>query len=308
MRKELLHAANPWRVRLTWVAIYLVLMSATLGTLYIMLERVRTFSLPTGGVELSVPYSTYLVGETVSFTVKNDFNSPIYVNNSCPSEPLSVYRQVNGSWLRIHDTTAISNCATQDRTVMIPPNSSMTATFANWPHLFDTPGNYRVVMMVQYYNALPYQDFQVIAKPTPALATTPPITKHTSQTTHQDDNEGQTSSPVTSSATLPNTTPSQTTYTPQTYTLNVTSAGIYSPTSFSMHAGDSLKIVYTAPYTNEVITRFTPTGSTSTSVSSVTVDSEFHSRSRTFPSVGTWSFKAEDHNGNTGTISVLADP
>ena len=97
----------------------------------------------------------------------------------------------------------------------------------------------------------------------------------------------------------PTPTPSPTP-TPTTYTLNVTSAGIYSPTILTLKAGDGLRIVYTPPYVNEVITRFTPTPPTQT-----TVDSSIHTRTVTFGSAGTWTFATQDHLGsNTGTITV----
>jgi cysteine-rich repeat protein len=86
---------------------------------------------------------------------------------------------------------------------------------------------------------------------------------------------------------------------PVTYTVNVTSAGNYSLTSLTLNVGDSIKFVYTPPISGEVVTRFTPS-----TVSSVTLDSEFTNRTRTFTAVGTWTFKAADHNGNTGTVTV----
>ncbi len=86
---------------------------------------------------------------------------------------------------------------------------------------------------------------------------------------------------------------------PVTYTVNVTSAGNYSPTSLTLNVGDSIRFSYTPPVSGEVVTRFTPS-----TVSSVTIDSEFQSRTRTFTTAGTWTFKATDHNGNTGTVTV----
>lgn len=87
--------------------------------------------------------------------------------------------------------------------------------------------------------------------------------------------------------------------TPTTYTVNVTSAGNYSPTSLTLNSGDSIKFVYTPPISNEVVTRFTPS-----TISSLTLDSEFTNRTKVFSSPGTWTFKADNHNGNTGTVTV----
>lgn len=87
--------------------------------------------------------------------------------------------------------------------------------------------------------------------------------------------------------------------TPTTYTVNVTSAGNYSPTSLTLNTGDSIKFVYTPPISSEVVTRFTPS-----TISSLTLDAEFTTRTKVFSSAGTWTFKAENHNGNTGTVTV----
>lgn len=84
-----------------------------------------------------------------------------------------------------------------------------------------------------------------------------------------------------------------------TYTVNVTSAGNYDVTNLTLNVGDKINFVYNAPRSGEVRTTFSPAG-----VSSVTIDSENTSRSRTFTTSGTWTFKAADHNGNQGTVVV----
>lgn len=86
---------------------------------------------------------------------------------------------------------------------------------------------------------------------------------------------------------------------PVTYTLNVTSAGNYSPTTLTLKVGDSIRFTYSGTIQGEVITDFTPS-----TISSVTLDAEFTTRTRVFSTPGTWSFKAKDHNGNTGTLIV----
>lgn len=181
MNHELHYVQHPWRGRLMWLITYVALMISILIGLYLLVGRARTYSLPTGSVELSTPYSKYLVGEIVSFTVKNNFNAPVQVDNGCPGEPLSVYRLENKRWVRIHDTTDKENCEGQSRNVTIPANRSLTATFALWPHLFDKPGTYRIAMQVEYYNAVPYQQFEVIKKPA--------ITKPTNSTQNSSEDD-----------------------------------------------------------------------------------------------------------------------
>ncbi|MCA9325571.1 hypothetical protein KDA23_05945 [Candidatus Saccharibacteria bacterium] len=298
MSRELRHSANPWRMRIIWAISFVVLVVLLLFAFYRVFDRIQTYSLPNGSVELSVPYSKYLVGETITFTVKNNFNSSIQVSNGCPGEPLSVFRYEKHKWVQIHDKTNIKNCADQERTVTIPANQSMTASFKNWPHLFNKAGKYRIVMRVDFYNSLPYQDFEVINKPKAYAAvhsgSGQPSTSTKSSTStqqngvseHEDANEG-------GSATQN-----------KVYTLYVNSSGNYNLTSISMHVGDTLKIVYQSPYHDEVRTRFTPINGTSASVSSVTVDEERHSGTRIFTSAGTWRYKADDHSGNSGVVTV----
>jgi cytochrome b involved in lipid metabolism len=87
--------------------------------------------------------------------------------------------------------------------------------------------------------------------------------------------------------------------TPTTYTVHVTSQGNYDITALTLRAGDSITFVYSTPMSGEVDTRFSPTG-----ISSVKIDKDITQKTRVFPSTGTWTFKAVDKSGNTGTITV----
>ncbi|USN96065.1 MAG: hypothetical protein H6797_03230 [Candidatus Nomurabacteria bacterium] len=165
MKGELLYAYSPVRWRIMWAIVYAVLLAGALFALYQFGSQIGTHSVPVGDVRLSIPYSKFLVGETVPFTVHNGFNSTIYVTNNCPSEPLEVFKLESGTWKRIHDTVALSDCPLEGRQIAVPANGSMSGTFKEWRHLFNKPGKYRVVAYVEYYNALPYQDFEVISKP-----------------------------------------------------------------------------------------------------------------------------------------------
>jgi hypothetical protein len=126
------------------------------------------------------------VGETISFTITNNYNSPLYVLNNCPNEPLAVYRLQDSSWVRQHDTASLEECPTEDRQVSVAANAVTSGDFSAWHNLFSQPGKYRVVAYVEYYNALPYQEFEVIAKPlakTVSSPTTAPSTSTQPQTT-----------------------------------------------------------------------------------------------------------------------------
>ncbi len=168
MKGELRYAYSKVVSRIFWIIFWLVLLGLLIYGAYQVAATMQMRSLPTGQIQLIVPYSKYLVGEPVTFTLKNNYNSSIYLTNSCPEEPLNVYRLENGTWIRIHDTASISDCSNEQRQIEIAANGSVSGSFTPWHHLFSTPGTYRVVAYVEYYDALPYQDFQVVAKYVPA--------------------------------------------------------------------------------------------------------------------------------------------
>jgi plastocyanin len=289
-----------------WATFYVVFTALVITGLYAAGSHIRTHTLPVGQIELSVPYSTYLVGETVTFTVKNNFNSPIYIANACPAEPLNVYRLENGRWQRTHDTALKKDCPEEDRQIKIPANGSVSSSFAPWHDLFKTPGKYRVVAYVEYYNSLPYQEFEIITAPVskppivitlpgPSVGNTIPLSPQQTSGTVQ----GSPSTPAGSTGSTPQPNPN-----PQAYTIHVNSSGNYDTTNLTAKVGDSLTLVYSAPYGNEVRTRFSPVSPTTAAIASVTVDGEYKSRTITLSAKGTWTFKADDHSGNSGTLTV----
>jgi uncharacterized membrane protein len=199
MKGELLYVYHPIRQRIIWAIVYAVIIVGTLTSFYYIGNKIATHTIPVGDVQLSVPYSKYLVGESVTFTLHNGFNSTIYVINNCPDEPLEVFRQENNTWVRIHDKAAIGDCSSNERQIAVTANSSISGTYEAWKNLFSTPGKYRIVAYVEYYNALPYEDFEIIAKPEVSSAkdvTTAPVQNNTTQ-----NNENSASKQITSEPT-----------------------------------------------------------------------------------------------------------
>lgn len=202
MNGELLYAHSRWRFRVYWTVFYFILIGLCVAGGLLLAGRIRTSNVPVGEVQLSIPYSTYVVGEAITFTLKNGFNAPIYITNDCPNEPLNVYKWQVNSWKRLHDTAPPQTCTGEARQVRVPAGGSISGTFAPWRNLFSTPGKYRVVAEVEYYNALPYQDITIIAKPrlpnssSPTTETTPiqPSSGQTPSsipsTTREDDGQG----------------------------------------------------------------------------------------------------------------------
>lgn len=169
---ELEHVQNPHRSRRAWLVFYILLFIGLLAIFWAIADRIRTYAIPSGAIQLVIPYKEYLVGEPITFTLKNNYNSAIYVTNNCPSEPLAVYRYENNKWVRLHELTDVKNCPTGSRQVKVPAGGEQSGSYANWPTLFSQPGKYRVVAYVDYFDVAPYQDFEVITKPAPAP---PPI-------------------------------------------------------------------------------------------------------------------------------------
>jgi hypothetical protein len=191
-----------------WVGVYLALLAGASGAGYYQAEQIKTHGIPVGQIKLIIPYSKYMVGEAVSFSIENHYNSDISITNKCPSEPLAVYYKDGNSWVRQHDSAATSDCASEQRQVTIAANGVVNGTFAPWHNLFTKPGTYRIVAPVQYYDTLPYQDIEVLAYPVlpvpPAIVVKPKVTTTAKTTTTTQSNYAQ---PVTTTTTTTTTTP-----------------------------------------------------------------------------------------------------
>lgn len=181
MSKELDYTLHPRVTYVKWGLIYALIFGLLAVIFYLVAGRIHTYSIPVGSFQLSVPYAKYVVGDTVTFTLKNNFNSTVYVADECPSEPLAVYRLQDTTWVRVHDEATLASCEGKDRQIAIPAGSKRTGSFDDWKNLFATPGKYRVVAYVDYFDAMPYQDFEVVAAPAPAAPSTQ--TKTQTQTT-----------------------------------------------------------------------------------------------------------------------------
>ena len=170
---------HPYGFKILWVLIYIIILSAVIYLAVLAATEIRVHVIPSGSVQLSLPYSKYVAGETIGFSIKNNYNSSIYLTNSCPVEPLAVYYKQDGNWVRQHDFASEDSCSDEQRQVSVNPGGTVNGNFDAWPNLFAQPGQYRIVAFVEYYNSLPYQDIEVIAKPTapttPTVQTNQPV-------------------------------------------------------------------------------------------------------------------------------------
>lgn len=148
-----------------WILIYMLLVTGLGFIIYWQASRVNTLGFASGQLQLTTSKTKYTVGDTVSYTLKNDLNQPLTFTNTCPQEPLYVYSWNNISWVRIHDTASAAACASEPKQQTIPAGGSYTQNFSKWPKTFNKPGIYRLVVLATNYTALPYTDFQVVAKP-----------------------------------------------------------------------------------------------------------------------------------------------
>lgn len=332
MRGELLYVHNPNRIRMYWGIFWVVLIAAFMIASYQVAAHVRTHSAPTGQLTLSVPYSKYVVGEEVAFSLTNSFNSTIFVSNECPSEPLMVYKQEGTKWVRIHDTVSQADCKNEARTIAVPSNGVVTGSFGKWKNLFAKPGKYRIVAYVEYYNALPYSDIEIIDKNTASVAGSQQVAssapvinaKSASGNSAPATNVGSwggTTTPAPAGSTNTAIPPSSAgsnggtsgssggssgTVAPKTVTITVNSSGKYGSTNIVLNAGDTLKITYSPVGQNEVKTTFTRINGTTASISTITVDKDIQSGTRLMSSKGTWRFSAapDISGGDVGTLTV----
>lgn len=165
---------DPKRSYIRWGLFYIIVVLAVMYTLMQLANGIHTYNTPVGTVELKIPYNKYLVGETISFAVTNNYNSAISVANNCPEEPLAVYKLQNKKWVRIHDKAKAKDCKDKSRFIDIPAGKTVQSNFKSWPKLFSKPGKYRVAVFIEYFNTVAYQDFEVIKKPAVAKTTQPP--------------------------------------------------------------------------------------------------------------------------------------
>ena len=156
-----------FRFHLVWVAFYDVLLIMIAGFIGYLYHEHSEDQLPAGHVELTVSKTSYQPGEVVQFSIKNNFPTTIYTTNRCPEEPLDVYTWQDDNWHQIHDTAVQgqADCFTQPRNVALKAGQTITYSFKDWPHLFANPGVYRIVLHIDHYNDLPFQDFKVLEAP-----------------------------------------------------------------------------------------------------------------------------------------------
>ncbi len=156
-------AARNRRKRIAgWTMFYLLLLAAFIFVIVWQSHKVNIYQFPNGQIQLSVSKAKYTVGQTVSFEIHNGLSNTIQLVNYCPNPPLHIYQWENGQWILMSAKTKSCNGGMQLTT--INPGGTYTGNYSKWPKLFNKPGIYRIVALATNYTALPYVDFQVVAK------------------------------------------------------------------------------------------------------------------------------------------------
>lgn len=189
------------RSKLLAITLYSLIIGIVVFFVFNLTSRMQTRGLPEGSISLNTEYSQYLVGEEIRFVITNNFNSSIYVNNTCPSEPLEVYRLENESWVRQHYTSTTKKCTNNSRSIEVPARTALSSSFKDWQKLFEKPGKYRIATYVDYYAEIPYSDFEIIEKPV-----VPEIPKSSDQTNQS----GSANNPSPSPSPVPSPSPTPT--------------------------------------------------------------------------------------------------
>ena len=156
------------------LAIFVVVFGVAI---YKIAEGIENYTLPSGSIEVNSEYSSYVTGEVVKVSIKNNLNTTIYINNECPNEPLNVYFYENDKWGPVNDKTNENSCPNKARQIAIKPNGSETVSYQEWKNLFSKPGKYRILAAVSGFRSYPYQDILVSApvEPIPMPAPTPTV-------------------------------------------------------------------------------------------------------------------------------------
>jgi hypothetical protein len=160
---------QPHRIGRYWSIFYAIFGVILIVILIIIAAHIGTHTVPVGKVYIATPYSKYVVGEPISYTLTNGYDAPVYITSQCPSEPIAVYQSTSSGWNRIHATATIQTCNNQPSEVTLEPGKTATTSLSPWQSLFASPGKYRLVAIVDNYTLLPYVDIEIIAKPSPNI-------------------------------------------------------------------------------------------------------------------------------------------
>ena len=87
--------------------------------------------------------SKLVIGKEVEVSVKNNTKSPIFIENSCPNNPLSIEQYQNGEWIK--KTAAVNEEKCINNELTIESGKTESIEYGVWNNeLFDSIGKYRI--------------------------------------------------------------------------------------------------------------------------------------------------------------------
>ena len=124
-------------------------------------NKIRTHKL-TSKVQLVMPYHIKQ-GEHVNFTIKNDSDDNILIENHCPAEPFAVFKwnDKTKEWEQKHGVNSIKVCKEDERNIPVGPHASASGNYDAWPELFNSPGLYRINAELEGYDQILSHDLLV---------------------------------------------------------------------------------------------------------------------------------------------------
>lgn len=97
-----------------------------------------------------VAKSKIAIGKDVILEIKNYSESPVFITNNCPKNPLIVERYVNGEWILQETEIDTADCIDQ-KDIEIAPNKNQEISYGKWGwSLFEEEGKYRIKLVTEF--------------------------------------------------------------------------------------------------------------------------------------------------------------
>lgn len=117
--------------------------------------------LPANAITLQTNQHTYTAGDKIVLTITNNTAKTLYIENNCPSEPLTVRHQDSDDQWREREVTVNKNCG-DDQSIALDPGTAQQIDYSPWQaELFKEPGKYRVELEVEGYETHYFTEFTI---------------------------------------------------------------------------------------------------------------------------------------------------
>ncbi len=95
-------------------------------------------------IEITTQNSSYNLGDSIILNITNNLDTDITIENSCPEEPLDIYKYSNGEWNEITAKgVEIDNCSD----IIVQSNTTYGINYGPWKNsIFSEKGDYKFVL------------------------------------------------------------------------------------------------------------------------------------------------------------------